>query len=117
MGARHCSRGGRVLSRPLQLQLENISCIEKGFRDNNLIGVRGSLKLLLHVVFLEIEETSVSAPKNEVLTENGSLEDTRPSLSAAAVCHPEGIPFLFLKSPRSSLSYRTYKTFVLNVNI
>lgn len=109
--------GGQVLSCPLQLQLENISCIEKGFRDNNLIGVRRSLKLLLHVVLFEIEEPSVSAPKNEVLIEKRGLEDTHSSLSAASVFHPESIPFLFLKSPRSSLSYRMYKVFVLDVNI
>lgn len=70
MGPRHCSRGAEFSPATFSCSLR-MSPIEKGFRDNNLIGVRGSLKLLSHVVLFEIEETSVSAPKNELLMENG----------------------------------------------
>lgn len=70
-------------------------------------------------VLFEIEDASAACMKEGGADGGWGWGSPNPSLTAPSVSHPEGSRYLFslVKGPRCSLSYRTYKTFVLNLNI
>lgn len=117
MGAGSWFSGAHVLFHPRLVAAEEFLLYR--FRENSLVRRGRELEAAFaYNLLLKLRRYQRSASKNEVLMElEGRGHSISPNYSFFFRHRRSQDHFVLLKSPRSSLSYATQKTFVLSLNI